>query len=492
MFSEQYSKILYLLGYYPSPTDWKHLYHHYYLSPIQSQPTIIRPPTSQQSSLSSPLTLNRASGANDSESTRVSESTRLSKHLSPKDETRKEKTSTEDDKGRKSASGDNVNTDLCQLSPKSSSVQPKPTLPSEGGASEDHFHESEQWSNFDDEFIKNVAREMDQWESDGISRQQEAGVPTSCSTTKDEGLSDVKDTVLIASKPAAPLSSRARDIVCWNGCESSHMSSTAGNDYTSTNCQYPISTHTPSRTQFISHVAPVTLLQPSSSYQSSSGQVIVRTPPCVSTGSSYTKMILNNVGSVGTTRLVTTPPGTINQMCNSIPSHSTSSNINELFSPTVKVDGAPLLTINQKHSPIQQNSCKAPGGASELNPPSPSSNNAMFRTPSTAEWMKVKKATLTPLSSNREPLMKLNGGKVTPPLCNCGKRAKRKLVTSPGPNEGKPFYVCPRGRGSDCGYFRWECASPYGSSHEGSPCSLLPSYNSLGQSPDILCSEYTD
>ena len=439
------------------------------------------------------MTLNRTSGTNDSESTRVSESTRLSKHLSPKVETRREeKTSTEDDKGMKTASGDNVNTDLCQLSPKSSNVELKPPLPSEGGEIENYFPESEQWSNFDDEFIKNVAREMDQWESDGISQQQEAGVPTSCSTTKHDGLSDVKDTVLITSKPAAPLSSQARDIVCRNGHESSHMSSIAGNDYTSTDCQYPISTHTPSRTQLISHVAPVTLLQPSSSYKSSSGQVIVGTPPCIPTGSSYTKMSLNNVGSVGTTRLVTTPPGTINQMCNSIPSHSTSSSINELFSPTIKVDGAPLLTTNQKHSPIQQNSCKAPGGASELNLPSPSSNNAMFRTPCTAEWMKVKKSTHTPLSSHREPLMTLNGGKVTPPLCNCGKRARRKLVTSPGPNEGKPFYVCPRGRGSDCGYFRWECASPYGSSHEGSPCSLLSSYNSLGQSPDILCSEYTD
>ena len=112
----------------------------------------------------------------------------------------------------------------------------------------------------DEELIKNVAQEMDQWESDSISRQQEAGVPTSCSTTKDEGLCDVKYTVLIASKPAAPLSSRAGDIVCRNGHESSHMSSVAGNAYTSIDCQYPISTHTPSRTQFISHVAPVTPL----------------------------------------------------------------------------------------------------------------------------------------------------------------------------------------------------------------------------------------
>ncbi len=57
-----------------------------------------------------------------------------------------------------------------------------------------------------------------------------------------------------------------------------------------------------------------------------------------------------------------------------------------------------------------------------------------------------------------------SGGKVTPPLCDCGKRAKRKIVVTPGPNEGLPFYVCPNGRGGgrmkrSCGYFRWECPS---------------------------------
>ena len=56
------------------------------------------------------------------------------------------------------------------------------------------------------------------------------------------------------------------------------------------------------------------------------------------------------------------------------------------------------------------------------------------------------------------------GGKITPPLCRCGKRTKRKTVVTPGPNEGTPFYVCPNGRGSglkrqSCGYFRWEVPS---------------------------------
>ena len=329
--------------------------------------------------------------------------------------------------------------------------------------------------------MKNVAQELDQW--DGVSRQQDAGVPSSHSTVNDNGLSDVKDTVLTVLKPAAPLFSRAGD-ERQNGHTSSHMISAASSAFGySAGCYPPmaVSTHTPSRTQFISHVAPVTLLQPSSSNQYSSGQVVVGASPC----SSCTKTILSNAGSVGT-RPLRTPPGIINHMCNTIPPYSkTSPNINELFSPPITLDDVPLLTTNQK--PMHP-----PGGASELKTPSPSSAGAVFRTPSTAEWMKVKKTTPTPSSSSREPLMTLNGGKVTPPLCNCGKRAKRKLVTSPGPNEGKPFYVCPRARSSDCGYFRWECSSPYSTSREGSYSSSLSGYSYSGQSPDILCSEYPD
>ncbi len=52
------------------------------------------------------------------------------------------------------------------------------------------------------------------------------------------------------------------------------------------------------------------------------------------------------------------------------------------------------------------------------------------------------------------------GHKVTPPICDCGRRTKRKLVAKAGPNEGKPFYVCPNSCGSNksrgCGFFKWE------------------------------------
>lgn len=102
-----------------------------------------------------------------------------------------------------------------------------------------------------------------------------------------------------------------------------------------------------------------------------------------------------------------------------------------------------------------------------------------FRTPSTAEWMKAKRlsshSTHTPVnfgtsvgSTHTPPNLNsgfaggvlLSGGKVTPPLCECGKRTKRRTVSNPGPNEGKTFYACPNGKASDkshgCGFFKWE------------------------------------
>ncbi|XP_057698919.1 ERI1 exoribonuclease 2 [Corythoichthys intestinalis] len=60
-----------------------------------------------------------------------------------------------------------------------------------------------------------------------------------------------------------------------------------------------------------------------------------------------------------------------------------------------------------------------------------------------------------------------NNGKMTPPLCNCGRRAKRLQVSNGGPNHGKGFYCCAghrSGGGSGvgahnnkgCQFFKWE------------------------------------
>uniref|UniRef100_A0A8D2J7L1 ERI1 exoribonuclease 2 n=1 Tax=Varanus komodoensis TaxID=61221 RepID=A0A8D2J7L1_VARKO len=50
--------------------------------------------------------------------------------------------------------------------------------------------------------------------------------------------------------------------------------------------------------------------------------------------------------------------------------------------------------------------------------------------------------------------------RVTPPLCKCGRRARRLNVSNGGPNHGKAFYSCPvgkqEGNRKGCGYFKWE------------------------------------
>lgn len=67
-------------------------------------------------------------------------------------------------------------------------------------------------------------------------------------------------------------------------------------------------------------------------------------------------------------------------------------------------------------------------------------------------------------------LVSFNGGGVTPPLCQCGRRARRRCVVNPGPNQGRAFFTCLFNHGrsslgsnvgrkkseSGCKFFRWE------------------------------------
>uniref|UniRef100_A0A3Q3K5A3 ERI1 exoribonuclease 2 n=1 Tax=Monopterus albus TaxID=43700 RepID=A0A3Q3K5A3_MONAL len=70
-----------------------------------------------------------------------------------------------------------------------------------------------------------------------------------------------------------------------------------------------------------------------------------------------------------------------------------------------------------------------------------------------------------PSSSSRSsiPVKPKEGGKITSPLCACGRRAKRQVVSNGGPNHGRGFYCCPvRRSGSGgrmqkgCEFFKWE------------------------------------
>ncbi|XP_066239558.1 ERI1 exoribonuclease 2 isoform X2 [Saccopteryx leptura] len=51
-------------------------------------------------------------------------------------------------------------------------------------------------------------------------------------------------------------------------------------------------------------------------------------------------------------------------------------------------------------------------------------------------------------------------GKMTPPLCRCGRRARRLVASNNGPNHGRAFFCCPVRKNQEnrhcCGYFKWE------------------------------------
>ncbi|XP_064653292.1 ERI1 exoribonuclease 2-like isoform X2 [Lineus longissimus] len=66
----------------------------------------------------------------------------------------------------------------------------------------------------------------------------------------------------------------------------------------------------------------------------------------------------------------------------------------------------------------------------------------------------VKSGFKTPFTAQRVSDMK-----VTPPLCKCGRRSKRRVAQTPGPNQGRGFFSCPHGsagKNKGCGYFLWE------------------------------------
>ncbi|NWW73641.1 ERI2 exoribonuclease, partial [Climacteris rufus] len=75
---------------------------------------------------------------------------------------------------------------------------------------------------------------------------------------------------------------------------------------------------------------------------------------------------------------------------------------------------------------------------------------------------KVSPAVLTSTVNLNESVRAVRNGKPTPPLCNCGRRAKKLHVSNAGPNHGKAFFCCPVGKQGGnkkgCGYFIWENA----------------------------------
>ncbi|KAM6423867.1 ERI1 exoribonuclease 2 isoform 1-T1 [Liasis olivaceus] len=72
----------------------------------------------------------------------------------------------------------------------------------------------------------------------------------------------------------------------------------------------------------------------------------------------------------------------------------------------------------------------------------------------------VSPAPLSSSSNFNQSLRAEETGRMTPPLCQCGRRARKLNVSNGGPNQGKAFYSCPvrkrEGNRKGCSYFRWE------------------------------------
>uniref|UniRef100_A0A8C3H300 ERI1 exoribonuclease 2 n=1 Tax=Corvus moneduloides TaxID=1196302 RepID=A0A8C3H300_CORMO len=75
---------------------------------------------------------------------------------------------------------------------------------------------------------------------------------------------------------------------------------------------------------------------------------------------------------------------------------------------------------------------------------------------------KVSPAVLNSTVNLNQSVRAVRSGKPTPPLCNCGRRAKKLCVSNGGPNHGRAFFCCPVGKQGgnkkSCGYLKWESA----------------------------------
>ncbi|XP_014907113.1 ERI1 exoribonuclease 2 [Poecilia latipinna] len=90
--------------------------------------------------------------------------------------------------------------------------------------------------------------------------------------------------------------------------------------------------------------------------------------------------------------------------------------------------------------------------------------------PSTSGSLHPPRSILSSLSTNilsscakrLSGALTAKGSKVTSPLCACGRRARRQVVSNGGPNHGRGFYCCPvrrsGGKERGCGFFKWESA----------------------------------
>lgn len=125
----------------------------------------------------------------------------------------------------------------------------------------------------------------------------------------------------------------------------------------------------------------------------------------------------------------------------------------------------------------KQNSIKKYGKLGEKTSP-----EIQFKTPASKSTTPTTDILKTPSDSLKPGVCM---AKITPPMCKCARRSKRRVAARPGPNQGRAFYSCPglkrrSGGGlkdttnakTGCGFFSWESMvlSDFGSPNSvGSP-----------------------
>ncbi|XP_040927944.1 ERI1 exoribonuclease 2 isoform X2 [Betta splendens] len=144
---------------------------------------------------------------------------------------------------------------------------------------------------------------------------------------------------------------------------------------------------------------------------------------------------------------------------------------------TPNVFAKPKPVSQQKHRPAPKSSFTIYTDVTKqaATPSHPSSCNSLYTSNNVLSTLSTNTRSSSTSSSSFLPFKFQGGGKVTAPLCACGRRAKRQLVSNGGPNQGRGFYCCPvrrSGSGSriqkGCDFFKWE-SSLSGSSLAAGP-----------------------
>lgn len=86
--------------------------------------------------------------------------------------------------------------------------------------------------------------------------------------------------------------------------------------------------------------------------------------------------------------------------------------------------------------------------------------NSNVKTPLSDDCSKCREM-VPSVETPKLPKLTKSTVKITPPLCSCGRRCKRKKVMNPGRNIDRIFYTCPlqsadKTDKKGCKYFKWE------------------------------------